>query len=172
MDVDGRAGVMLAVDHLVDRGHERIAWLGWAKDSFICEDRRAGWVDGLHRHGLSTSRLAARGVDSVDSGRRAAQALLESERPTAFVCASDTMAMGVLHTLAELGLTAGKDIAVVGFDDSIAAAVSPPGLTSVRQPLEEVAVQIVETLGRLLGHQPIEEQGRILTPTLTVRSST
>ena len=66
-------------------------------------------------------------------------------RPTAFVCASDTLAMGVLHTLAHRGLRIGKDVAVVGFDDSQPAQVVPPGITSVRQPLEEVAVEVVRS---------------------------
>ena len=171
VDVDGRTGVMLAVDHLADRGHERIAWVGWQKTSFIGEDRRTGWVDAMHAHGLSTSRLSARGDDTLDFGRRAAHALLDNESPSAFVCVSDTVAMGVMHALVDRGLVAGRDVAVVGFDDSIAAQCVPPGLTSVRQPLEQVAVEIVELLGRLLAHKPIEERGRLLVPTLSVRGS-
>lgn len=171
VDVDGRTGVMLAVDHLVERGHERIAWVGWQKGSFIGEDRRTGWADAMHRHGLPTTRLSARGDDSLDFGQRAAQALLENEHPTAFVCASDTVAMGVLHALADAGLAPGRDVAVVGFDDSIAAQVVPPGLTSVRQPLEQVAVEIVQLLDKRLTHKPIEEPGRLLVPTLSVRGS-
>ncbi|HSE69833.1 MAG TPA: LacI family DNA-binding transcriptional regulator [Nocardioidaceae bacterium] len=171
VDVDGRAGVGLAVDHLVERGHSRIAWIGWLKDSFIGEDRRSGWVDTMHAHRLSTSRLSARGDDTVDFGRRAAHALLESEEPTAFVCASDTIAMGVLHALSERRLRAGEDVAVVGFDDSIAAQVAPPGLTSVRQPLEQVAREIVGLLGKRLSHKHIDEPGLLLTPTLVVRGS-
>jgi DNA-binding LacI/PurR family transcriptional regulator len=171
VDVDGRAGAVLAVDHLVERGHTRIAWVGWKKDSFIGEDRRSGWTDRMHEHGLSTSRLSARGEDHLDFGRRAAHALLDQERPSAFVCVSDTVAMGVLRALAERRLTAGREVAVVGFDDSIAAQVCTPTLTSVRQPLEQVAVEIVQYLGDLLGHRPIHEPGRILTPTLSVRES-
>ena len=172
VDVDGRAGVTLAVEHLVKRGHSRIAWIGWQKGGIIGEDRRGGWLDTMHVHGLSTSRLSARGDDAVDFGRRAALALLESEKPTAFVCASDTIAMGVLHALSEAGLRPGEDVAVVGFDDSIAAQVVPPGLTSVRQPLEQVAVEIVALLGRRLSHKPIDEPGCLLVPTLTVRKTT
>lgn len=171
VDVDGRAGTALAVEHLVQRGHSRIAWVGWRADSFIGEDRRSGWREAMAAHGLSTSRLSARVEDSLNSGRRAAVALLASEEPTAFVCASDTLAMGVLHALAEQGLRAGEDVAVVGFDDSISAALTPPGLTSVRQPVEEVAEQIVGALGKLLSHQRFPELGKILEPTLTVRNS-
>jgi DNA-binding LacI/PurR family transcriptional regulator len=175
VDVDGRAGVALAVDHLVERGHTRIAWAGWQKGSVIGEDRRSGWVDRMHEHGLSTSRLSARGEDTLEYGVRAAHALLdadEPDRPTAFVCASDTVAMGVLRALDERGLRAGPDVAVVGFDDSIAAQVSTPALTSVRQPLEQVAVEVVRFLGELLAHQPIPELGCVLTPTLSVRATT
>jgi DNA-binding LacI/PurR family transcriptional regulator len=174
VDVDGRAGVMLAVDHLVERGHTRIAWVGWQKGSFIGEDRRSGWVGRMHEHGLSTSRMSARGDDSLEFGSRAAHALLdvsEEERPTAFLCASDTIAMGVLRAFDALGLRAGRDVAVVGFDDSLAAQVSTPALTSVRQPLEEVAVEVVRYLGELLAHRPIPEPGCVLTPTLRVRAS-
>jgi DNA-binding LacI/PurR family transcriptional regulator len=171
VDVDGRAGVVQAVDHLVGRGHTRIAWLGWQKGSYIGEDRRSGWHDTLHAHGLSTTRLSARGDDTLDFGRRAALALLDSEHPTAIVCASDTLAMGVLHALAETGRAPGRDVAVTGFDDSIAAQVAPPGLTSVRQPLEAVAQEIIDVLGELLGHREVTERGRLLTPTLSVRHS-
>jgi LacI family transcriptional regulator len=79
--------------------------------------------------------------------------------------------MGVLRTLDGLGLRAGRDAAVVGFDDSIAAQVCTPALTSVRQPLEEVAVEVVRYLGELLAHRPIPELGRVLTPTLSVRAT-
>jgi DNA-binding LacI/PurR family transcriptional regulator len=174
VDVDGRQGAVLAVDHLVERGHSRIAWVGWQKGSFIGEDRRSGWVTRMHEHGLATSRLSARGDDTLEFGSRAAHALLDvtaQERPTAFVCASDTVAMGVLRALDTQGLRAGRDVAVVGFDDSIAAQVCTPALTSVRQPLEQVAVEVVGYLDDLLAHRHIPEPGRVLTPTLSIRSS-
>ena len=171
VDVDGHAGAGLAVDHLVGRGHTRIAWVGWQKASFIGEDRRSGWVDRVHAHQLSTSRLSARGEDSVDFGRRAAHALLEAERATAFVCVSDTVALGVLRALSDTGREPGRDAAVVGFDDSLAAQLASPGLTSVRQPLEQVAVEIVRLLGERLSHRPVAERGCLLAPTLSVRDT-
>ena len=173
-DVDGRAGVILAVDHLVDRGHQRIAWVGWQKSSTIGEDRRSGWVDRMHERGLSTSRLSARGEDTIEFGRRAAHALLDQdgEQPSAFVCVSDTVAMGVLQAISERGRRPGPgDLAVVGFDDSLAAQVVPPGLTSVRQPLEEVAVQIVRLLEDRLSMRSSERPHVILTPVLRVRGT-
>jgi DNA-binding LacI/PurR family transcriptional regulator len=172
VDVDGRAGVALAVDHLVERAHRRIAWVGWQKHVLIGEDRRSGWVDRMHDHGLRTSQLSARGEDTVEFGARAADALLDGDpAPTAFVCVSDTVAMGVLRTLHGRGLRAGEDVAVVGFDDSVSAQVHSPPLTSVRQPLEEVAVELVRYLGELLAHRPILEPGKVLTPSLSVRAT-
>ena len=171
VDVDGAAGTELATRHLLDKGHERIAWIGWRKDSFIGEDRRAGWNRALKERGLSTTGLASRVEDTIHSGREASAVLLDEARPSAFVCASDTLAMGVLHTLADRGLRAGQDVAVVGFDDSQVAQVVRPGLTSVRQPLEDVAIQIVNALEGLLAHPPRIGPGLLLTPTLAVRGS-
>jgi DNA-binding LacI/PurR family transcriptional regulator len=171
IDVDGAAGTELATTHLLDRGHERIAWIGWRKDSWIGEDRRAGWSRALRDRGLPTTGLASRVEDTVGSGREASAVLLDEARPTGFVCASDTLAMGVLHTLADRGLSPGRDIAVVGFDDSQVAQVVPPGLTSVRQPLEEVAVEVVKALEGLLGHPPVVGPGVLLTPELILRGS-
>jgi len=171
IDVDGAAGAELGTRHLLDRGHERIAWIGWRKEQVIGEDRRSGWTRAMRSAGLSTTGLASRSEDTVASGREASAVLLDEAHPTGFVCASDTLALGVMHTLADRGLSAGRDVAVVGFDDSQVAQVVPPGLTSVRQPLEEVAVEIVRALEGLLGHPPERSGGVLLTPELVVRGS-
>ena len=171
VDVDGAAGTELATRHLLDKGHERIAWIGWRKDSRIGEDRRSGWTRAMHERGLATTGLASRVEDTVSSGREASAHLLDSAQPSAFVCASDTLAMGVLHTLRDRHLRAGEQVAVVGFDDSQVAQVVPPGLTSVRQPLEQVAVEVVKALEGLLAHPPLVGTGVMLTPTLAIRGS-
>ncbi|MGA8255352.1 MAG: LacI family DNA-binding transcriptional regulator [Nocardioides sp.] len=171
VDVDGAAGTDQATVHLLDQGHTRIAWIGWRKDSHIGEDRRAGWSRAVRDRDLPTTGLASRVEDTVWSGREASGVLLDEAQPTAFVCASDTLAMGVLHTLAERGLHPGRDIAVVGFDDSQVAQVVYPGLTSVRQPLEEVAIAVVRSLEDLLGAPTRESGGLLLAPSLTVRGS-
>ena len=87
------------------------------------------------------------------------------------MCASDTLAMRVLHALDERGLRPGADVAVVGFDDSQVAQVVPGGLTSIRQPLEEVAVEVVKALAGLLAAPTIVGPGVLLPPTLAVRGS-
>jgi DNA-binding LacI/PurR family transcriptional regulator len=171
VDVDGAAGTELATNHLLDKGHTRVAWIGWRKDSFIGEDRRSGWTRAMHARSLPTTGLASRVEDTISSGREAASVLLDEASPSAFVCASDTLAMGVLHALGDRGIHWGRDIAVVGFDDSQVAQVVPGGLTSVRQPLEQVAVELVKALEGLLSTPPVAGPGVLLTPTLAVRLS-
>ncbi|UMG93879.1 LacI family DNA-binding transcriptional regulator [Nocardioides sp. TF02-7] len=172
VDVDGAAGVALATEHLLGLGHERIAWIGWAAGSHLGEDRRSGWVRTMTGRGLDVDGLDARVDDTVAGGREAAARLLDTAGPTAYVCASDTLAVGVLHALDERGLRAGRDVGVVGFDDSQVAQVVPPGLTSVRQPLEQVAVELVRVLEALLAREPHDGRGVLLRPTLAVRGST
>jgi DNA-binding LacI/PurR family transcriptional regulator len=171
IDVDGAHGARIATEHLLEHGHRRIAWLGWEKTSRIGQDRRSGWEAAMRAAGVETAGLGVRLTDNVDAARMATHALMEDPSITGFVCASDTLGIGVLHACAERRLRPGVDVGVVGFDDSLAAQVTWPGLSSVRQPLEQVAVEIVRILHTVLAHQPLEELGRMLRPTLVVRRS-
>lgn len=175
VDVAGSRGAQLATEHLQELGHRRIAWLGWEKSSRIGEDRRSGWLSAMESGGLDPAGLGVRITDNVDAARMAAHQLLEDvgpDRVTGFACASDTIGIGVLHALAERGLRPGTDVGVVGFDDSLGAQVTWPGLTSVRQPLEQVAIEIVDLVTTVLSHKAVAEPARMLEPTLVVRRST
>ena len=176
VDVDGAAGTGLAVDHLVERGHRRIAFLGWPGGSDVGDDRQGGWLTALQRHGIAPGPQAQSLEDLAEARARAADLLESPEPPTAIVCASDVLAVGVLHTLRRLGLRAGEDVAVTGFDDSPTAALIEPALTSVRQPLEQVASEVVRVLGNLLPGRPTLDptppSGVLVTPSLVVRDST
>jgi LacI family transcriptional regulator len=171
VDVDGRHGAELATEHLLQQGHERVAWIGWEKTSRIGQDRRSGWRQALTRVGVDPRALGFRTTDNVDAARMVAHEVLAAGGATAFACVSDTIALGVLHACAERGLVPGRDIGVTGFDDSVAAQVTWPGITSVRQPLEQVAREIVDILQEVLSLRPIGEKGRMLQPTLEVRRS-
>lgn len=168
VDVDGAAGARLATGHLRDQGHVRISWLGWEKASRIGEDRRSGWHSSMTAAGLSVDGLGVRLTDNADDARKAAHQQLDAGT-TGFVCASDTMGMGVLRAFEERGMKAGIDGGAVGFDDSAAAQVT--GLSSVRQPLERVAVELVGLLRAALTGEPAPVSGTVLTPSLVVRSS-
>lgn len=171
VDVDGAAGTALATEHLVERGHREIAWLGWSKDTHLGQDRRAGWQRVMQAKGLSTHGMGQRVADTLEAGRQAAARMLDERSPTAFVCASDTLAMGVLQELWWRQIAPGSEVAVVGFDDSQVAQVAPPGLTSVRQPLERAAVEVVKTLSGLLSTPRRLAPGVLLEPTLSVRAT-
>lgn len=163
VDVDGAAGTRLAVAHLVARGHRRIGWIGWPRDSGTGEDRRAGWRQGLADAGLTARpEWEAAVADGVHEGRRAAEQLAALPgAPTAFVCASDSLAIGATST--------GR--AVVGFDDTPVAAAL--GLTTVSQPLAEAAAACLRMLVDLVEDRaPSAPDHLLLDPHLTVRSST
>lgn len=171
VDVDGAHGARIATEHLLAEGHRRIAWLGWEKTSRIGQDRRAGWQSALRTAGVDVSGLGVRLSDTLDAARMATHQLLQDPSITAFACASDTLGIGVLHACAERRLRPGADIGVVGFDDSLAAQVIWPGLSSVRQPLEQVAVEVVKVLHTVMAHKPLTGRGLMLQPCLVVRGS-
>ncbi len=171
VDVDGAYGGRIATEHLLEQGHRRIAWLGWEKASRIGQDRRHGWKGAMQSAGVDVEGLGVRLSDNLDAARLASHRLLEDPSITAFVCANDTLGIGVLHACAERGLRPGSQIGVVGFDDSLAAQMTWPGLSSVRQPLEQVAVEVVRVLHTVLAHKPLQERGVMLQPSLVARGS-
>lgn len=172
VDVDGASGVRAATRHLIGRGHRRIAFLGWPEGSGVGDDRRAGWEAECRAAALPTDGLAARMANSFAEGRSACALFLRSaEPPTAFVCVSDVVALGAWSELTARGVRPGAEAAVVGFDDSAAAALA--GLSSVAQPLDEVASACLDCLHKLQerSDQDSAPDTVLLTPRLILRSS-
>lgn len=175
VDVDGAHGERIATEHLIAAGHRRIAFLGWPENSDVGEDRKSGWEQACQAAGLPTEGLLARLEDDLAQGRAASARLLDApEPPTAFVCVSDTVALGAWTEITARGLVPGRDVAVIGFDDSAAAAAV--SLTSVAQPLDDVADACLVALDRLLS--PHSGQGKrgtrphtLLKPRLVTRDS-
>lgn len=170
VDVDGAAGVAAALRHLHGRGHRSIGFLGWPAGSGVGDDRLRGWRLACSELGLGHDEsLVARAEEAVPAGRAAAARLLALRpRPTALVSVTDTLALGALLALADLGLRPGHDVALVGFDDAPLAAAVPPGLTTLHQPIEEVAAQVV----RMLDGAVDPAAGVLLEPRLVVRGTT
>lgn len=173
VDVDGASGVRTAVEHLVARGHRRVALFGWPEGSGVGEDRRSGWEQACRGAGLPTDGLFHRMEDSFAQGRGAcAEILAGTDLPSAVVCVSDVIALGVWAELTARGLVPGHDVSVVGFDDSQAAAVTD--LTSVAQPLDLAASACLDSLHSLLragAASPPAPQHLLLAPRLVVRRS-
>jgi DNA-binding LacI/PurR family transcriptional regulator len=171
VDVDGAAGTRQATDHLVRKGHRVIAFVGWPSDSGGGDDRRSGWFAALRAAGLPPSP-SAEVLDGVEGGRAAAARLLDGDgpAPTAFVCASDSLALGVVTELGERDLRPGADVAVTGFDDTPAAEVL--GITSVSQPISEVAAACIQQLRAVLAGPATEPPETVLlAPRLVLRKT-
>jgi DNA-binding LacI/PurR family transcriptional regulator len=116
--------------------------------------------------------LQAAVPDTLEAGRQAAHRMLDASRPaTALVCASDTLALGVLRALHERGLRPGADVAVTGFDDSPTPALVSPGLTTLHQPIDVVGRQLIQSIDNLLAGDPRDPQHVLLEPELIVRGS-
>jgi DNA-binding LacI/PurR family transcriptional regulator len=142
VDVNGRTGLRLSTAHLLAEGDRRIVYLGWPRPSGTGDDRRRGWRDEMERSsGLSNTDLDSLelGVnDGVAEGREAIRELIGAGiRFDAIVCASDSLGLGAL-------LMVGPDIPVIGYDNTpVAQAV---GLSSIEQPLDEVAAGVLELI--------------------------
>lgn len=173
VDVDGASGVRAATNHLIGAGHRRIAFLGWPEGSGVGDDRRSGWEQACHAAGLETGGLARQMENGLAQGRAACAGLLHSPHaPTAFVCVSDVIALGAWAELNSRGLAPGTYAAVTGFDDSAAAAAI--GLTTVAQPLTDVASACLGSIQHLLAAPggPYHSPDRVLLqPRLIVRGS-
>ncbi|MGA5702732.1 LacI family DNA-binding transcriptional regulator [Peterkaempfera bronchialis] len=170
VDVDGAHGTSAAVDHLVALGHRRIAFLGWPRGSGVGDDRARGWREAMRRHGLPVRDLRISSVDDVDAAGEAVGRLIHGGA-TAVVAASDTLALGCYRALREAGHVPGRDMAVVGFDDSPAAALLSPSLSSLHQPLEEVGRACMRLLLARIKRPEAEPEHVLLAPDLVVRES-
>jgi DNA-binding LacI/PurR family transcriptional regulator len=171
VDVDGAAGTLEATGRLTAAGHRRIAFLGWPAGSGVGDDRLSGWRTAMEAAGLPTDGLIARGDDGYDSGREATERLLAAgDVPTAYVCASDSLACGALAALSAARTPAGPDLPVIGFDDTpVAPAV---GLSSCAQPLAEVAeacIRLLDPLIRPEAPRPTEPSHVLLPPRFILR---
>jgi len=172
VDVDGAAGTEAAVEHLVAQGHRKIAFLGWERGtSGAGDDRAEGWLRAMRRHGLPTRGRRGHSADDINAARAAVKPLLDAGA-TAVVAASDMLALGCYQTLRERGAAPGRDVAVVGFDNSPTAELLSPALTSVAQPLEDVGRECIRLLLARMAAPDAEPERVLLEPSLVVRDST
>ncbi len=168
-DVDGAYGVEQAVGHLAARGHRRIAYLGWPEGTGFGDERRTGWERAMNADGLDCDGLLGVSAEDAAEASAAADRLLAlPDPPTAFVCGSDTYALAV-RLACGTGTDGVPNVEVVGFDDSPAARVVTPPMSSVRQPLAEVAHGIVGLLLHQLQGLGAPPEGVMLRPLLVTR---
>ncbi len=166
---DDRGGAQLMTRYLLDQGRERIGTVAGPADTPGGSERLAGFRDVLGRR--ATGRLIAHAAAyGIDEGRDAMSRLLTScpDLDAVFV-ASDLLAVGALQALSAAGREVPGDVLVGGFDDSAVAAATSPPLTTVRQPLRQVAAELVEVLAARMAGRPASS--RVLPTSLIRRAS-
>jgi signal transduction histidine kinase/DNA-binding response OmpR family regulator len=165
---DNRSGILEAMEHLVEHGHQRIAFIAGSPADMEGDtgERLRAYHDAVGEYGLlADPRLVAWGRHLYDGGHVAMQEILGSGAPFSAVLASnDESALGAMRALQEVGRRIPGDVAIVGFDDRPESAVHKPALSSVRIPLRKMGYRAVESLVRYItGQSENIESARIAT---------
>jgi DNA-binding LacI/PurR family transcriptional regulator len=170
LSVDQLAGARLATRHLLELGHRRVLHLAGPE----------GWVESAARLQGYREEMAAWQVEpleapegdwTAESGYRVGRSLLHRRGFSAVFSSNDQMALGIIHALAEGGLTVPDDVSVVGFDDTPESAHYLPPLTTVRQDFPELGRRCIAALLGMLGGAPVLPRSDV-APELVVRRST
>jgi DNA-binding LacI/PurR family transcriptional regulator len=169
VDVDGEAGMEAAVEHLLACGYRRIAFVGWPQGSVSGDGRYAGYVKAMQAADLPLNfNWIRRTRNDIMSGYEAGQDLMSlPEPPEAIAAVSDIIAVGILRGMLEHG----QRVAVTGFDDTPIAEFSHPPLTSLQQPVDEVARLLMQMLIAQFEKQSVPTLHHMLKPRLVVRAS-
>jgi DNA-binding LacI/PurR family transcriptional regulator len=175
--VDDVLGGRLAVSHLIERGHRRIAFAGGPLTLRQVQDRYLGATKALADAGRDPADLMIFETTwlTLSAGRQAGEQIADlpdDDRPTAVFCANDLMALGVLQAVAGQGLRVPRDIAIVGYDDIDYAAAATVPLSSVRQPRELIGRTATELLLDEMREGTSHQHRRVIfKPELTIRAS-
>jgi len=180
ISIDNAYGINKAIHHLVSLGHKEIAFIKGPKEGGDTEDRWNAVLATCSELGVRVDpdltvqleRLEPVGTRRGDAGRIAAEILLGARKHfTALLVFNDISAIGAMTALREADRKIPEDISVVGFDDIEFASIANPALTTVRQPLNEMAATAAELLLRMLKGDVASKDIRF-RPELVVRSST
>ncbi|MEP6480385.1 MAG: LacI family DNA-binding transcriptional regulator [Rhodoglobus sp.] len=170
VDVDNAAGAQMGTQYLLDRGRKRIGTIAGPANMQAAVDRTEGWIAAMTSAGLATD-LILHGDFTAASGAARMRELLEREPDIdGIFIASDLMATGALSMLRERGRSVPADVAVVSFDDSLAATSGEVRLTTVHQPSREMGEEMARMLLALLRGETTERQ-RIMPTRMVVRDS-
>lgn len=169
---DDRLGAGEATRFLIAHGHTRICHLQ-LPPSIPYEERAAGYVEAMEAAGLEPRLIAPATTSRSGAQEAVGRALDAGERPTAILCGSDNMALGVLEALEERGLAVPEDVSVVGYDNQRSARLV--GLTTVDQDARAQGAFAAHRVRQLLGDEEPGEgsgPGRVFVPRLVERSTT
>ncbi|MES9539547.1 MULTISPECIES: LacI family DNA-binding transcriptional regulator [unclassified Actinomadura] len=165
-----RLGGRLVGEHLLERGHRDIGIIAGPRYP-VALDRVQGCVEAFERAGITVGQDQIVHTDfDPEGGRQAARQLLElPRRPSAIFAVNDSAAIGAMGTLRDHGLTVGRDLALVGYNDIAIARDLPIPLSSVHTPLREMGEMAARSLIAMLEGETSEST--MLRPELVVRQS-
>ncbi len=160
--------------YLAGLGHKRIAFITGDPDHKAVANRFLGYKDGLKESGLEFSEsLVAAGDNSFGSGEACAEKLLKGKRPpTAIFAANDDMAAGVLRVANRLNIDVPGQLSIAGFDDIALARQVEPALTTVRQPLVQMAERAALVLGKSNANDKDSQNAEVIPAVIKIREST
>lgn len=171
--VDNESGVFLALEHLYELGHRKIAQIAGRLDMHDALVRLQGYQAFLRNKRIPyREEWVAMGHFTIEGGRRAMNSLLSlPEPPTAVFCANDEMAIGALMEAYACNKRVPEDISIVGFDGSTDTEHVFPTITTIKQPISALGAAAVRALHRLIeGKEP--EDSPVFPAELIVRAST
>ncbi|MBB5359057.1 LacI family transcriptional regulator [Rhodanobacter sp. ANJX3] len=171
--LDNQRGARLATEHLIERGHRRIAFFGGHHDSSSCSQRRAGFVEAMQAAGLPVEPAwqIECAPTRLDAAHRTAALFAGDAAPTAAVCYNDAVALGLMLGLNQRGLRPGRDFALTGFDDIAEAALGMPPLTTLSTAPHERGMQAAQLMLQRL-HEPRTPNRQTVAPVkLVIRAS-
>jgi LacI family transcriptional regulator len=171
VDVDNAAGVRLALEHLIGLGHRRIGHVMISSEEVDPLIRRASFTAVLRDHGIPVHPDHVV-VDAAYRDEQMRRLLIGPEPPTAIFANDDRIAKILMLLAREIGMRVPEDLSIVGFDDSPAATLMDPPLTTVRQPLVRMAEKAASLLIALVESETVPTQTHIFDPSLVVRGST
>ncbi len=172
-DVDSTQAFKDAVGHLAGLGHQQIGFIGAPLEYNFAQMRLDGYRQGLMENGLQYDPTLVDHVDMTDdASAAAASAILKAQNPpTAFLCATDTQAIGVLAAIRSAGLIPGQDISVIGYDGLDFGKHTNPPLTTLAQPQSHSGREICDMLLAIIdGGNPVDYQ-ELRSATLVRRMS-
>ena len=171
--VQNELGARLGTEHLLRLGQRRIAYLGTSSDLYTMSTRQHGYRAAMAEAGLQPEIALLSGV--LEDAMGTLRQLLSQDSPaTALFCANNLVTQHALHALQRMGLHPPHPVALVGFDDFSTADLMRPGITVIRQPIEQSARRAAEILFEQLvgGHRPPPKGTRITLPVeLVIRGS-
>ncbi len=167
---DNHEGIAIAIDHLYELGHRKIAFLNGEEHSMVANHRQEAYYHSLREYGLAIDKtLTAYDKYLPTSARNHVEHFIKAGA-TAILCGNDIIASGVITECKRLGYQVPKDISVIGFDDLPISSQTDPPLTTIRQERSDLGRFAYDSLNGLIQHIRISRI--LLRPQLINRRST